>query len=165
MGKCVVCGKQTREDWHEYCDEHFKASRSSPGRTPSGKPGLPANYLTEGYFDKNGNLRPELIGEQAKHIALSLDQAGMKAASLRRFFGKVKFAQRKLESTNDFQTVLPEILELEPYVNNALTRGVVPSLFRLFIEKNLAQARTSEKAFNKGFAKHFEYVVAFFPKK
>ncbi len=89
----------------------------------------------------------------------------MKPTSLRRFFGKVKIAERKLETTKDFNAIVPNILTLEPYVNNAVTREVVPVLFRQFIELNVPLAVASKKAFQEGFAKHFEYVVAFFPKK
>lgn len=165
MGTCIVCGKPTRQDWHKYCDEHFRSQRKTSTKEPSASQGLPSSYLKQGYFDEKGNLRAELIGEQAQYIALELHKADMKSASLRRFFGKVKAAQRKLESKKDFQAILPNVLELEPYVNNAVTREVVPSLFKEFIEANLTLAKENEKAFVKGFAKHFEYVVAFFPQK
>jgi len=93
------------------------------------------------------------------------NRTAMTSASLRKFFGKVKLAQRKLEVHNDFHAIIPDILSLEPYVNNAVVRGVVPRLFQDFIEQNVKLAVSSKKTFSEGFAKHFEYVVAFFPKK
>lgn len=162
MGICIVCGKPTRQEWYKYCDEHFK-SRRSPSK--SRRSSLPANYLARGYFDERGNLRAELITTYAKEIAHALDRSRMTSASLRKFFGKVKSAQRRLDSSNDFHAIVPDVLALEPYVNNAVTRGVVPPLFREFIERNLAIATKDKKSFREGFTKHFEYVIAFFPKK
>ena len=72
MSKCKECGKPTREQWHNYCDEHFRPQRNPSTRKSSDSRGLPLNYLKQGYFDEKGNLRSELIGEQAKYIALEL---------------------------------------------------------------------------------------------
>lgn len=175
--KCKKCGKETLGDNYEYCFEHRQFERSS---SPASKPhtsnaasshqthqggGLPADYLKSGYFDAEKHLCSELIVAHAKEIAFALDRAGMKAAALRKFFAKVKTIQRNLDANNDFAAMMPEILTLVPYVNNAVTRGVVPAIFRQFIEANVNLASRDQTAFCKGFAKHFEYIVAFFPRE
>jgi CRISPR-associated protein Csm2 len=129
------------------------------------KLGLPSNYLSKGYFDERGNLHEELIVAHAKQIAYALAQSRMTATSLRRFFGKVRFIERRLERRNDFHAIVPEILALVPYVNNAETRRVIPAIFREFIERNVELAKKDQKAFCDGFLKHFEYIVAFFPRE
>jgi CRISPR/Cas system CSM-associated protein Csm2 small subunit len=170
MGTCIKCGKPTQEEWHEYCEECYRKppKQQREGRKKGGKRpsrGLPEDYLKEGYFDEKGNLRPELITTHALSIAQTLAGAKMTTAALRRFFGKVRFAQRRLDSTDDFSGVIPEILALKPYVANAVTRRVVPGLFKQFIERNVDLAVKDSKSFREGFVKHFEYVVAFFPRK
>jgi len=165
MGRCIKCGKPTKEEWHDLCTECYREKQKErPKRKKGIVRGLPEGYLNEGYFDENGNLRPQLITTHALSIAQALAGADMTTAALRRFFGKVRFAQRRLDSTGDFSTVIPEILALKPYAANAVTRQVVPSLFRQFIDCNVDLAIRDAKSFREGFVKHFEYVVAFFPR-
>ena len=137
------------------------------GQNPQGGKGLPKEYLQNGYFEGK-HLKREYIVEYASDIANQLaydPQKQMTAAGLRRFFAKVRFLERKLNNAKgDFAVIVPEILALIPYVHNAKTRGVVPQLFQEFIEKNVNVAAKDKDAFCKGFLKHFEYVVAFFPK-
>lgn len=165
MAKCRICGKPTREEHYKFCDECFKTEGSAPHKQTSSIRGLPPDYLKYGYFDEHGNLYPELIVKHAREIALALDRAKMKTAALRKFFAKVKASQRKLEIRKNFHAIVPEILELVPYVNNAVTRKVVPPIFRKFIESNVELAKQDRKAFCEGFVKHFEYIVAFFPRE
>lgn len=169
MGTCTRCGKPTQEEWHEYCDDCYRRLQRQQRQGAKSKKitarGLPESYLSDGYFDEKGNLRPELITTQALLVAQAFERAKMTTTALRRFFGKVRFAQRKLDRTGDFSTVIPEILALKPYVANAVTRGVVPGLFKQFIDRNVDMAIVDDKSFLHGFVKHFEYVVAFFPRK
>jgi CRISPR/Cas system CSM-associated protein Csm2 small subunit len=169
MGKCIKCGKLTQEEWHDYCGDCFREVKRQGRNRPRGKKdvprGLSEEYLNGGYFDDRGNLRPELIVTEARSVAQELDKADMTSTALRRFFGKVRFAQRKLDQHGDFLAIVPDILALEPYVANAVTRGVVPHLFKEFLERNVKLAVADSKSFLQGFVKHFEYVVAFFPRK
>ncbi len=164
-----------------------RASAPSTHTSSQGSKGLPDRYLQEGYFDEGKYLRLEYIVEYAHHIAEQLakhpvgndNRKHMGAAALRRFFTKVRFLQRKLDAKQDFKAIMREIRALIPYANNAQIRMVVPKLFHEFIRRNVnavvpeelinnsqdEEALTkSEHAFREGFLKHFEYVVAFFPK-
>lgn len=145
--------------------------RGGPGGRPGGGPGrppenrLPHDYLREGYFDADGNLRLELVVEQARDIAFNLEKAGLSTAALRRFFGMARKAESRLDAEGDFAAVRVDLLALKPFAANAMTRGVVPPLFRDFIDRNVEQAALDERSFRRGFLRHFQYVVAYFPKK
>jgi len=151
--KCPDCGRPI-EDRFPRCRDCEQKRKSI----------LPDKYLELGYFDPKGNLFEQLVTDHAQAIAEILEANAMKSASLRRFFGMVKATQRKLEASDDFGAVVPEILALKPYVSNAVTRGVVPVVFQRFIDRNVDKAKVNQKAFEQGFVKHFEYVVAFFPR-
>lgn len=159
--------KKEIRDFKELGKHRTATSSQQPNPSSKGAKGLPDGYLEDGYFDTQKHLKREYIVEYAHDIAqrLAYDKyKPMSAAGLRRFFTKVRFLERKLLTKGDFNTIVPEILALIPYVHNAKTRGVVPNLFQEFIEKNVNTAVESKDAFCKGFLKHFEYVVAFFPK-
>lgn len=160
-----------KQEVHSFKDlGKHRAAAPSQLPTPSSQSpmGLPNGYLQDGYFDEQQHLKRDYIVEYAQEIArqLAYDKyKPMTAAGLRRFFTKVRFLERKLmNKKGDFAAIAPEILALIPYVYNAKTRGVVPHLFQEFIEKNVNTAVKSQEAFLQGFLKHFEYVVAFFPK-
>jgi CRISPR/Cas system CSM-associated protein Csm2 small subunit len=134
-----------------------------PGGPPPGR--LPDGYLRDGYFDTDGYLRPELIVEQARAIADDLDRAGLSSAALRRFFGMLRKVETRLDAERNFAAVRGDLLALKPFAANAETRDVIPSLFRVFIDRNVDNAVLNERAFRRGFLPHFQYVVAYFPKK
>lgn len=180
---CASCGKETqvpfrpRSDRPVYCSDCFRgrqgsdeAPRSSPRHADAAPqrtagPGLPEGYLRSGYFDETGSLRPELIVEQARSIAEELDRAKLSTAALRRFFGMTRRAESRLEAERSFAVVRADILALKPFAASAQTREVIPSLFREFLDRNVEQAVLGEREFLKGFLPHFQYVVAYFPKK
>jgi len=128
-------------------------------------PGLPSDYLKNGYFDGNGNLFPEVIIEWPRDIAKKLYNAGIGSAQLRNFFGEARRIEGQLSSGQDFDALRGRILQLDAYAASAQTRGNAPPLFKQFIEQNLKWAAKDRKSFTGGFIPHFECVVAYFPKK
>jgi len=126
--------------------------------------GLPTAYLRDGYFDADGQLRPELIVEHARQIAESFAERGPPTAALRRFFGMTRRIEGQLAAGQSFAAVRPALLALKPFVTNACTRDVVPPLFRDFIERNVDLAVKGQQEFLHGFLPHFQYVVAYFPR-
>lgn len=130
-------------------------------------PGLPPNYLRNGYFDVEGNILSEVIIEWPKDIATKLANARpeMKSAQLRNFFGEARHIEGQLSAGQAFQSLRGRILQLDSYAASAQTRGNAPPLFKQFIEHNVRWAAKDEKSFLKGFIPHFESVVAYFPKK
>lgn len=122
---------------------------------------LPNDYLKNGYYDEKGNLRREIIVEHAKSIAEHLSNNRMTSASLRRFYGSVVGIKNKYQFTKDFDTLRPMIDQLEPSVEYAHKREVVPKMFVEFINRNVTLARKSASQF-LGFSQHFQSIVAYF---
>lgn len=143
------------------------APSQQPNPSSKGSRGLPQGYLQEGYFNEKGYLREELITTQAREIALAFERQNMKITALRKFFNKIKLITRRFsfQADYDFDQALPEILELEPYAAYTANRGVMPYIFVEFITRNVERAKADKKAFCDGFAKHCEYVVAYFPRQ
>jgi CxxC-x17-CxxC domain-containing protein len=186
---CAQCGRDTevpfqpRSGQPVYCPDCFRGRQGGAdpsragGRAPaSSRPhgatpprraasGLPEGYLRGGYFDDDGHLRPELIVEQARAISEDLAQAGLTTAALRRFFGMARKVESRLDAEPDFAAVRGDLLALKPFAANAQTREVIPSLFREFVDRNVEQAVSGEREFRRGFLPHFQYVVAWFPRK
>jgi len=131
------------------------------------QPGLPEDYLKNGYFDENGNVLPEVIIAWPRDIATKLANARpeMKSAQLRNFFGEARRIEGQLSAGQDFAALQSRILQLDAYAANAVKKDNAPSLFKQFIEHNVKWARRDQKSFIKGFIPHFECVVAYFPKK
>lgn len=139
-----------------------------PPPRPGGRPGdLGPDYLRDGYFDKNGNLLPHLVAgnpviETARALGQRQGQAELKTAQLRRFYGKAKSIEQKLDSGMAFDSLKSEILTLQPLAANVVARGVAPDVLKDFIDRNVALAVKDERHFRKGFLIHFQSVVAYF---
>ncbi len=129
-------------------------------QSPRLEEGLPGNYLSNGYFDAQGNIWPSLIVEDAIARARDLGST-IKSTQLRRFFGRARYIEQKLNGTS-FPVVIPELYQFEPMVAYAVGRGVAPPIFKAIIERNIQWAVTGEAAFRKGFLVHFESIVAYF---
>jgi len=173
MGTCIKCGKPTRKEWHEYCEECFREirgqqnSRSIASRSSS-RPGLPKDYLKHGYFDSQGVLRPEMVVEHAEAVARALGKAKVTSTQLRRFFNKARLVEQHLDSGASWESQKSELLTLKPLAANVVGRASSRrereklEIFRTFIEKNVGWAVDSEKSFREGFLVHFQSVIAYF---
>jgi CxxC-x17-CxxC domain-containing protein len=184
---CATCGRATqvpfqpRPERPVYCQDCFRAQRAAGGEArrsdaqprdrgprpaPARPGGLPDGYLRGGYFDAEGNLRPELVVEQPREIAEALagGRPELSAAALRRFFAKARRIERRLQTESGFAAARPTLLELKPFARDSVKRDVAPPLFEVFIGRNVDAVQT-ERDFLKGFLPHFQYVVAYFPRK
>ncbi len=128
------------------------------------QPSLPQGYLKDGYFDKNGNVLPEVIIEWPKGLANAFHTSHpqLKTAQLRKFFQEVRRQEGRLTSGITFTSLKAEILKLDSHAQNALKKNNAPLLFRNFIEQNVKLAAKDEKSF-KAFVTHFECVVGYYP--
>ncbi len=163
-GKCRMCGGPTKPGYDIcYGCSQKRPPRGGPG--PPGRPKLPEGYLNKGYADEKGNMWPELITTQARQVAEALSSSQMKTAAIRRFFGKARFIESLLDSKGgDFDAVRAEIIALEPAAEDSVKRQVSPPLFIEFIKANTKWAAQSAANFAL-FIKHFQYVVAYFPRE
>lgn len=139
----------------------FQGPRNQQSQPPS--PSLGGEYLKQGYFDVKGNLWPNLIVEEAQRVARLLNQGGqIKVSQIRRFFGKARNIQQKLEAGQPFDNLVAEIRTMQPLAANAVAKGNAPAVFREFIDRNIALAARDSKHFISGFLAHFQSVVCYF---
>ena len=136
-------------------------------RAPELPSRLPESYLKKGYFDVQGNLLPELVtGEQILQVTRAIGQkqgqAELKTAQLRRFYGKAKSIEQKLDSGHSFDSLRPELLTMQALAANTVARGNASDIFKDFIDGNIALASKDKDHFRKGFLVHFQSVVAYF---
>lgn len=136
--------------------------RQPRGRYPLGQeqrqPLLPRGYLERGYFDKEGNVLPEVIQEWPEQLARTLLREGLKSTQLRRFFNRA----RAIEQQNlPFERLREEIISLKPIAAASVGRKTAPDIFKVFIDRNVDLAINSLESFSRGFLTHFQSVVAY----
>jgi CRISPR-associated protein Csm2 len=133
------------------------------------------------YYDDKGNIRAELLTDEAQKqaeafVPLRFDpkkkreeptRDAIKNSQLRKFFGEFKNLQRQLEQKRGDEEKREEIfLSLKPMVKMAnakvayaKARGVVPESFAQWLKKNVTAVDTA-KDFT-AFMYHFEAIVGF----
>lgn len=143
-----------------------------PRHVPSGRPEdheprleLPwENYLAAGYFDGDGNLRPEYVArEKVEPFARRLANAHppLTTHQLRRFFQHCRAIEAKVRARKEsWEKLRPDFLKLDFAAADALGKSPskIPKLFHDFIRRNVAAVRTQDD-FLKGFLPHFEALV------
>ncbi|MBA7564489.1 hypothetical protein ES708_06152 [subsurface metagenome] len=136
--------------------------RQPRGRYPPGQeqrqPLLPRGYLERGYFDKEGNVLPEVIQEWPEQLARTFLREGLKSTQLRRFFNRARAIQQQ---NLPFERLREEILSLKPIVAASVGRKTAPDIFKVFIDRNVDLAVNSLESFSRGFLTHFQSVVAY----
>ena len=122
---------------------------------------LPDGYLSGGYFDDKGHLRPELLTDAARAVAAALKRGGLTSGQLRQFWGAAVWVKRRLEMNAPFEAVVPDIVKLQPKVAYAVGKKVAPGVLKDFVDRNVPLAARSAKDFEEGFYEHFQAVVAY----
>ena len=119
---------------------------------------LPVDYLKNGYFDKNGNVLPEVIQQWPEELAQTFRREGMTSTQMRRFFNRARAIQQQ---GLPFERAKEDILSLKPIVAASVGRGNAPDVFKTFIDRNVELAVSSVESFKRGFLTHFQSVVAY----
>ncbi len=137
-----------------------RSRRSDTTNVPKQRFQFPANYPD--YFDPDGVLRPEYVGELADSIAKGIagDRPKLTTHQLRTFYQHVKSQEKALRSGRPFPEVRSEISKLKPFAHERQNKGRIGPVFREFLEKNVDKAK-DEKSFLAGFLEHFQAVVAY----
>ncbi len=147
--------------------------RSGPRPPQGGQPpdtrrpaALGDDYLKGGYFDAEGHLRVEVVGEWARRAAQVLagpnpSRPLMAAAQLRNFYTKARIIERKLEAGQPFAGLRAEIASLERDAATAVGRGNAPSEFKDILDRNIKLALVDDRAFRQGFLEHFQSIVGY----
>lgn len=130
------------------------------------------------YFDDNGHMRKELLGDEAEKFAKTFvvlrpdgkvdEKNSIKSAQLRRFYGDLKNLEKKLEfkeqtenSAEAFLSILPLVKMVKSkvaYASNLKNRKI-PDYFATWLNKNIDAINTAEDF--RAFMLHFEAVVGF----
>ena len=153
--------------------------RGSDGRrdqpTPSGPrtvSELWPDYLAGGYFDPEGNLKPEYVSrgkmeDLVKRMCLEDGRPrrdGLTSHQVRRYFGHCRAIETRLKSATDttWASVVPEIKKLDIAAADGFAKKPpkIPDLFHDFVKCNVAAIKSKEDFLN-GFLPHFEALVGF----
>lgn len=131
-----------------------------------------SDYLNGGYFDAQGNLKPEYVSRErveplVEAMCLHHNQPrrdGLTSHQVRRYFGHCRAIETRLKSATGatWASVLPEIKKLDVAAADGFAKrpGKIPDLFHDFVKTNVAAIK-SEKDFLNGFLPHFEALVGF----
>lgn len=124
------------------------------------------------YFDKSGNIREDLLDQEASRLAESFvvkdhrnptkpnKAKSLSSAQLRRFFGEFRQLEKRI-AVKGFDQVKPLIKMVKSKASYAANRKQpFPDTFKKFLIDNVNLINT-EKDF-KAFMLHFESVVGFF---
>ncbi len=135
-------------------DKNFSAGYWLDGR------GLPAGYLSGGYFTNTGHLRREVLIEWPKLLVETFAARNLTNTALRRFYNKLRALDGKLKGGAEFSRILPSLYAFERDAAYAAARETVPGEFIGFIARNVNLACQSKEAF-QAFVEHFQCLIAF----
>jgi len=126
------------------------------------------------YRDKDGNIRIDLLDAEAYSLANSfvkrnprderklIDKESLSSAQMRRFYGKFKLLEKKVDEEKNFPKIKPFIKMEKSKAHYAAnpSKPKIPKSFKNFLIENID--RIEEKPDFKDFMLHFEAVVGFF---
>lgn len=123
-------------------------------------------YLQGGYFDGDGNLKPEYVSRlKVDPLVQAMGQASpqLTAHQVRRFFQHCRAIEARLKAKQaGWGEVNADFRKLDVGAADAFGKSTkkIPRLFHDFIQRNVAAVHT-EKDFANGFIPHFEALVGF----
>ena len=112
------------------------------------------------YHDEKGNIRKELLNEDAEKRAREFKASTLTLTQLRKFYNEFKGLEKRVRAKG-FDPVLPLIKMVCSRASYASNRknNKIPESFKDFLIKNV-KAINEEKDF-EAFLLHFEAVVGF----
>ena len=134
----------------------------------------PSEYLKNGYFNGNNVIKPELLLGLAKSMAdiLKTDEQGKRnshiaKSQLRKFYDFVCDTEQDLtHKVIDERTAISEIVRLDSWANESVSKGKATREFYRFIHDNVnavVKADTAEAV--TAFKKHFEAIICYYPER
>jgi|YNPNPStandDraft_1061719.scaffolds.fasta_scaffold24394_4 CRISPR-associated protein Csm2 len=143
---------------------------------------LNLSFLTNGYYDKDDNLRPELLDQHARDLGKrfaeekepipnSRSTKQVSSGQIRRFFGDVRdleerigrstlFAIFESSDANEIKPYLALIRMLKSKADYAAGRGTVTTAFKEFITHSVDQIKTPKDF--RAFVLFFEAIVGYY---
>ena len=144
--------------------------RGRQGNRPPHGGSQPVRLPEVKYFTPEGNLRPELVDEEARQVGQALAN-GIKASQLRRFYADVLALRRRFEQeaagkpTSEwqrvFESVLPEfkMLRAKTFYAHKRSATICPAEMKEFIDRHVGAVSGWNQFL--AFCRHFEAVVAY----
>lgn len=121
------------------------------------------------YYDEAGNIRKELLNEDAEKRATEFVRVSqIKSAQLRRFYGDLKSLERKLDFKMNNENIKDPFLSVLPLVKMIKSKVAyasnpknpkIPKTFADWLSLNIDSVNTIDDF--KAFMLHFEAVVGF----
>ena len=125
------------------------------------------NYLKEGYFDADQNLRAEYVSRETVEKlvqAMCGARVGLTTHQVRRYFGHCRAVETQLRSSNvEWKRVWPLVAKLGISAADGASKQPtpkIPKLFQELIQRNVDKL-TSKEDFLRGFLPHFEAIIGF----
>jgi hypothetical protein len=155
--------------YSQHSKGHFQQGRGGggPPRGPDPKTldQIWPRYLSDGYFDDQGNLKLEFVRrEQVEPFVQEMCQGnGLTSHQIRRYFGHCRTVETRLKSGGTiWETIRTEIYTLDRAAADGLAKSPpkIPKLFHDFIRRNVAAIKKDDD-FLKGFLPHFEAIIGF----
>lgn len=121
-------------------------------------------YLLEGYFDGDGNLRPDYVSRKCMEpLVQEMGRADLSMHQVRRFFHHCRAIEARLKartSTWGAEQTVFAMLDVAAADAFGKKDRKIPALFHDFVRRNVAAVHT-ETDFLRGFLQHFEALVGF----
>jgi len=146
-------------------------------------PDLPPNYLVQGYFDAQKNLRRDIFIDWPEYLTRSLRDAKPPATknSLRAFYSMLRMAKVQFDSQSRKQDkssqdkawgdAKTQLYKLRTAAQYQVTRRVISNLCQRFLNKNIDTVLSEGKTFEtftqnfNAFVEHFQAVIAYLPER
>jgi CxxC-x17-CxxC domain-containing protein len=159
-GTCSKCGRAARLNFVPRNEKNVLCSDCHHQR--SHKRGLPEGYLQLGYFDDEGNLRKEVLIDEARAVAKVLADENLSAVKLNRLYNRARMLKDRLNKPGSFPSIRVEIYDLRIDAMTSTASGVTPEVFLKFVECNVELAVVDQKSFIEGFVRHLRSVRAWY---
>lgn len=188
VAKCSKCGKEftPKDPRFKDCPECWYGSGFQQNPRPSFSGSQSTSFPTQrtdsvdltvirnGFLDVNGKINGKYVYDvDSKQLAelLSITEAGTgfskknSVGQARKFYGKLKALELRLQNSNDFSAVSGELYSLKRDAADALSRDLISKNFKiLLVDKCVDHAVLSKEEF-LGYCNFFESVIAYYKKE
>lgn len=168
MGKCIKCGRDTLPG-QEYCMNCKPRTKNLDARRQyyreegtQGRHWIPNDCMfQDSFYDEDGYLKRSVFLESAEKMSYILQKQRMTQASIRSLFGYINSIKTKLKADRNIPLgyIRENFLKFVTHTEYQVNRGVIPEVFKEFVDRHKDLAIKSKKEF-LGFADYLTSIVA-----
>lgn len=135
---------------------------SSRNNNSNDKPDIKLAFIEKGFTDKKGNIREELITEEALEIANHFKTDRLTKSQLRAFFNEIKAINNRLsDSKENFDKIYPMILMIKSKIEYRASKDKNKMKgFKMFLTEAINYIK-KENDSNKGYEAFKNFVIFF----